>query len=89
MTKILPLLAVFLIIAQVFATNQLAGLGETVTGIDMRIESLREENALLDQQVASASSLIMIEQKAKEYGFAQAKPSSYIHLEEDLPIAHR
>lgn len=86
-TKTLPILAVLLIIAEVIATNQLAGLGETVTGIDMRIESLREENALLAQQVASVSSLIMIEQKAKEYGFTEAKPSSYINLDEHLPIA--
>ncbi len=85
--KLLPIVAVFLIIAEVVATNQLAGLGEAATGLDMRIESLREENAHLSQQVASASSLIMIEQKAKEYGFTEAKPSSYLSLDEHLPIA--
>lgn len=89
MTKLLLSIAGILTLVEVIVINQLAGSGHSVSAIDTQIEKLQEENAIIEQQVASASSLLLIEQKAKEYGFTEAKPSSFIHLDSDLPIAQR
>lgn len=86
MTKLLLTIAGILILIEVFFLNQLAGGGRSVSAIDSTIEELQEKNARLEQQVASASSLLFIEQKAKESGFVEPRVSSYIDLG-TLPIA--
>ncbi|EKD63204.1 MAG: hypothetical protein ACD_51C00317G0002 [uncultured bacterium] len=87
MIRFLPIVAIVFLIIEVIFINQLAGMGEKVSAYDVAIDKLQEENALLEQAVASASSLLLIEQKAKEYGFTESHPTSYIHLDDELPLA--
>ncbi len=84
--KSLPLVVFILVIVQVVVTNQLAGLGADVTDIETRIEATVAENEILRQQVASASSLLLIEQKAKEQGLTEPQATSYLSLD-PLPLA--
>ncbi len=83
---LLPFLVIILAAGQIWITNELAGLGASVHDVDVRIEAIKEENALLTQQVASASSLLLIEQKAREMGFVDPDKSSFLLLS-DLPLA--
>lgn len=75
-----------LILVQIFLTNELAGQGGKAGEIDARISLLEEENERLTQEVASASSLLRIEEKAREMGFVEASKTSYLFVG-DLPIA--
>lgn len=84
--KSLPLLVVILVVFQVGVTNELAGMGQNVTDIESQVEAVTVQNELLRQQVASASSLLLIEQKAKEQGLTEPKATSYLSLD-PLPLA--
>lgn len=67
--RLLPLLAVALLIVEMLVSNELAGYGRRVAETDRRIDALREENQLLAEKVASLSSLLTIEEKARALGF--------------------
>ena len=73
MMKFIPFAILMLILAEFFVTNHLAGLGGNVGTIDQKIVQLREENELLRQEVASASALVAVSQRAAELGFVEPK----------------
>lgn len=80
--RLLPLAVVGLILVELVVANELAGLGQSTYEIDRKIENLREENELLGQEIASASALLTIEEKARAMGFRQSPPSIMIGTEE-------
>ena len=86
MIKVFSLVVVLLAVGQLLVTNELASLGQSVGELDDRIEAAREVHELLGQEVASASSLLAIEEKAKELGFVEPTKTSYVTLS-DLPLA--
>lgn len=67
--RFLPLVAVLLLVVEILVTNELAGFGKKVTEADRAIDTLKEENQLLQEKVASFSSLLAIEEKARALGF--------------------
>lgn len=67
--RFLPLLAVVLLVVEILVTNELAGFGKKVAEADRAIDALTEENQLLQEKVASLSSLLTIEEKAYALGF--------------------
>ena len=67
--RFLPLVAVLFLVIEIFVTNELAGFGKKVAQADRAIDALREENQLLTEKVASFSSLLTIEEKARTLGF--------------------
>lgn len=86
--QIAPLAAGVLIVIEIILTSQLVGSGHWVRSLDMSIDTLRQENALLTQQVASASSLLTISAKAAEMGFVPPTKSQFLTLQAgELPVA--
>lgn len=67
--RLLPLLAIVLLVVEILVTNELVGFGKKVGEADRAIEVLKEENQLLQEKVASLSSLLTIEEKALTLGF--------------------
>lgn len=67
--RLLPLVVVLLLVVEIIVTNELAGYGKKVAETDRAIDVLREENQLLQEKVASLSSLLTIEEKAHALGF--------------------
>ena len=67
--RFLPLVAVVLLVVEILVTNELAGFGRKVAQADRAIDTLREENQLLQEKVASLSSLLTIEEKARALGY--------------------
>lgn len=63
-----PILVALLVVVQLLVTNELAGFGRKVAEVDRSIEAVSEENQLLSEKIASLSSLIIIDQKARELG---------------------
>ncbi|MEK7543822.1 MAG: hypothetical protein AAB557_03075 [Patescibacteria group bacterium] len=72
--RILPFLVVILLVVEILVTNELAGFGKKVSQIDRSIDTLQEENQLLQEKVASLSSLLTIEDKSKALGFISSPP---------------
>lgn len=67
--RFLPLATVILLVVEILVTNELVGFGKKVGEADRAIDVLREENQLLQEKVASLSSLLTIEEKAHALGF--------------------
>ena len=61
-----PLCAVLLAILELVVSNQFAGSGKVLRTADISIDAVRSENAVLEQKLASASSLLTIHAKATE-----------------------
>jgi len=84
----IPLVVVVLIVAEIFVTNELAGLGQDVGLLDTQIDTLKEENQLLREQTASASSLLSLAAQARGFGFREPTPSQFLSLvPEQFPVA--
>ncbi len=77
-SKILPVVTIVLIVIEIFATNELVGVGRTIRDVDTAIDVTQEENDNLSHQVASASALWVIEEKANAMGYK--KPSQYVSI---------
>lgn len=69
----LPVIAVGLLISQILFTNNLAQDGATLNAVTAKIEATGFENERLEQEIASASSLLVIQKKAIADGFVEAK----------------
>lgn len=64
----LPFLVVILLVVEILVTNELAGFGKKVSVTDRSIDVVKEENQLLQEKVASLSSLLTIEEKSHSLG---------------------
>lgn len=72
----------------IYIANLLVGSGNELNKIDSTISSLTLENDLLEQKVASASSLSQIDLKARQYGFVERSSKQLLTLTKDhLPVA--
>lgn len=86
--RILPPLAGILAITEIIFINQFVGSGQKILAVDTSIDSMTFENSLLEQQIASASSLVTIEVKSKAMGFTEPTTSQYLTIApEELPVA--
>lgn len=86
--RIAPGVAVLLAIFELVVSNQFVGSGKEMRAVDITIDALRSDNTVLEEKVASASSLLTVYAKAKEIGFVDAKPSSYLTIApSQLPVA--
>ena len=79
--RFLPIIAIALLVVEMLVTNELAGFGRKVAQTDRAIDVLREENQLLQEKVASLSSLITIEEKASALGFISTSKTVTIGTE--------
>ncbi len=66
------LLFVLLLTAQIMYSCQLVGDGKEIKEIDQQIDQMRQQVLLSEEQVASASSLTTIREKATAMGFSSA-----------------
>lgn len=67
------LCCIVLVGAEFILSNQLVGMGKEVKFADAGIEKLFEENELLSEKIASASSLLTITERASSLGFSESK----------------
>ncbi len=68
----LPLIAALLIVLELIVSNELAGFGQKTLTIDSTLSTLRQENSDLQENIASASALAVVEEKARAIGFGTA-----------------
>jgi hypothetical protein len=70
---ILPIMAIGLFVSQIMFTNNLAQDGSTLKDITANVDGFTFENERLEEDIASASSLLEIQKKATAGGFVEAK----------------
>lgn len=84
----IPLIVILLVVIELVWTNTLVKSGRQVTETDFSITSIRQQNELLAQRVASASALTTIAAKAKEAGFVEPTRKQFVMMgAETLPVA--
>ena len=86
---LLPLLAGVLVITQVVMTNELASLGKTLGKLDYDVSVADDMYEDLATQVASASSLFALRERAGALGFREPTQSQIIPLVPEVPVAIR
>lgn len=65
----LSIITILLLTAIIFYSCQLVTDGKAMKQTDNEIERLQQEGSVLSQQIASASSLLVVAEKAKIMGF--------------------
>lgn len=81
----LVLIISFLIFWEVIILNKHSTMGDLITSYDQKIDQYENDNNLLSQEIASASSMITISQKAQEYGLISS--SRIFALTSSAPLA--
>lgn len=76
-------MVVLLLVVEILVTNELAGFGRKVGDANRAIDALKEENQLLQEKVASLSSLLAVEEKARALGFTTT-PTVVMYGREDV-----
>lgn len=88
--RIIPVTAAILIIMEIILVNTAAGSGAKVLAIDESISSLAQENSFLEQNIASASSLMTIAAKSQEVGFVTPQKTQFVTIVPgELPVAYQ
>ena len=83
--RLMPLCVGILMVIEIVIINEYAGTGSAIRTVDATIVSLRQENNILEQRVASASSYLTIAVKAKEAGFVEPTKSQYLTIASSEP----
>ncbi len=78
----LSTMTICLLVLQIVYSCMLVGDGKEIRRIDGKITAISGENALLSEQVASASSLLAISQKALSMGFSEKPQIMTIHKDQ-------
>ncbi len=86
--KATPICIIALILVKLIIINEFADIGEKVKSLDARLSRVQEENEILTQRYASASSLLTIAIKAEEASYHAPAKDQYLSLPIDqFPVA--
>lgn len=75
-------ITICLLVAQIVYSCTLVGDGKEIRRIDGEITTIKGTTALLSEQIASASSIITIQEKALSMGFTQKPQVMTIHKDQ-------
>lgn len=78
-------LVLLLLVVQVLVSNSIANFGTTISQTENKIAELTQENQLLEEKIASSSSLLAVSEKAKTHGFVKEITPQY--FSNDIPVA--
>ncbi len=78
----LSAITICLLVAQIVYSSMLVGDGKAIRRIDQRITEMKGTTALLAEQVASASSLLVVHNKALSMGFTEKPKVMTIHKDQ-------
>ena len=84
--KIVPGIALSLIVIELLVTNELAGLADDVRSMETSLYLLEEQNDYLAAEVASASALSTIATKAQDVGFRKPLNSQYLAVGQEYVV---
>jgi len=74
-----------LLVTQVLVSNRLATAGEHLSQTESEIVRLQGINIHIKNQVASASAMLTLREKAQNFGFSE--PAAPIYFSQEFPVA--
>lgn len=83
----LPITAVVLLVFQVVISNELAALGKQMGHLDTKVRLESDIKESLAIQVASASSLLTLRERASDAGFVEPTTKQIMNLTLQVPVA--
>jgi len=83
----LLMLVVFLIFANLLASNRLANAGEEIEALETEIERLSSENSSWELEIARSASISGLIKRAEKLGFAFSP--EVLYLKGKVPVAMR
>ncbi len=84
---LLPITAVVLLVFQVIISNQLATLGKKLGQLDTDVRLVADTRETLAIEVASASSLLALRERAMAEGFVEPTSKQIMNLSLQVPVA--
>jgi len=84
---LLPITAVILIVFQIVVSNELAALGKQLGRLDAQAREAMDTKEALSIQVASASSLLTLRERAETLGFIEPTAKQIVNLSRETPVA--
>jgi len=83
-----PIIAGILVVFEIISINRFVRSGKDVQTINNSIDALTQENALLEEHIASYSSIAAISDEAKGMGFVTPASTQYQTMVPDqIPVA--
>lgn len=86
---ILPLTAIMLLVFQVILSNELSTHGKQVGELEKEVRLAKDEKEALTIEVASASSLLTLRDRAEVLGFIEPTTKQILTLTPQVPVAIR
>ena len=83
---VLLILLSILSVIQVALLNRFSTVGDKLTVLNRQIQNFNDQNSLLTEQIASASSMTTLSQEAQRLGLV--KQSTLVSLDTPLPVAY-
>ena len=83
----LPIAALVMIVLQVVVSNELAGLGKRLGELGREVRIQADINEALKTEVASASSLLTLRERAESLGFVEPTSKQIMNLTLEVPVA--
>ena len=84
---LLPITAVILLVFQVIISNELATLGKKLGQLDVDVRLVSDVRESLSIEVASASSLLALRERALSQGFVEPTNKQIMNLSLQVPVA--
>lgn len=84
---LLPITAVVLLVFQVIISNELATLGKKLGQLDVDVRLVSDVRESLSIEVASASSLMALRERALSQGFVEPTSKQIMNLSLQVPVA--
>lgn len=81
-------LTIVLVVVQVIISNKVGMLGKQLTGLEGNIEAEKFTNEFLTAEVASASSMFALEDRAKQLGFHEPSKNDILIMDAKIPVAY-
>ena len=81
----LGVVILMLLVVQVLVSNSIANYGSTISKIETDITDLTQANQLLEEKIASGSSLLTLSEKAQKIGFVKTITPQY--FSNQIPVA--
>lgn len=84
---LLPITAVILLVFQVIISNELATLGKKLGQLDVDVRLVSDTRESLSIEVASASSLLALRERAFVQGFVEPTSKQILNVSLQVPVA--
>lgn len=86
-TKLIIAIIGLLALVQLFVSSRLSAIGQDLSSLESRFEALTQNNEILEQKIASSSSLLTIRTEAQRLGLR--KPAEVLFVDDAFYVVQK